>query len=174
MDPDASSGSTPTPGAAELTSPSAVRRSVQVAAPADRVWAMVSDLPGMGAFSPENRGGKWVSGDGPAVGAVFVGTNGRGARRWSTRCTVVRSEPGRSFAFDVASVGMPVARWSYQLEPDGGGCRLSETWEDRRGGLLRRLGVLVTGVSDRAAFSATSIEHTLAEVKSAAEADQQR
>lgn len=144
---------------------------MQVAAPADRVWALVSDLPGMGAFSPENSGGRWVEGDGPTVGAVFVGSNRQGARRWSTRCTVTRSEPGRAFAFEVASVRMPVATWRYELEPDGGGCRLSETWEDRRGGLMRRLGVLVTGVSDRSAFTATSIEHTLSQVKTAAEAD---
>jgi hypothetical protein len=166
VDPGPGSASAP-----ELTTPSVVRRSIEVAAPADRVWQLVSDLPGMGSFSPENRGGRWVQGSGPSVGSVFVGSNGRGARRWSTRCTVTRSEPGRSFAFDVASVGMPVARWSYELEPGGSGCRLSETWEDRRGGLMRRLGVLVTGVSDRAAFTATSIEHTLAQVKSAAEAD---
>ena len=173
MDHDARSDAASTPGAAELTTPSTVRRSVHVAAPAERVWALVSDLPGMGAFSPENRGGRWVQGDGPDVGSVFVGSNGRGARRWSTRCTVTRSEPGQEFAFDVASVGMPVARWSYELEPADGGCRLSETWEDRRGALMRRLGVLVTGVSDRGAFTASSIEHTLAQVKTAAEADPQ-
>lgn len=153
----------------DLTSPTAVRRTVDVAASPDVVWGLVSDLPGMGAFSPENRGGRWVRGDGPEVGAVFVGTNGRGRRRWSTRCTVVRSEPGRGFAFDVAGGGLSVARWSYDLEPTDGGCRLTETWQDRRGALLRRTGGLLTGVGDRVAFTATSIEHTLRAVKAAAE-----
>jgi hypothetical protein len=61
---------------------STVRRSVEVAAPADQVWQLISDLPGMGRFSPENTGGRWTRGDGPVVGAVFRGTNARGRRRW--------------------------------------------------------------------------------------------
>lgn len=146
-----------------------VSRSIDVAAPAAEVWALVSDLPAMGAFSPENTGGRWVSGDGPAVGAVFVGSNGSGRRRWSTRCTVVRSEPGRAFSFDVSSVGLPVARWSYALEPTGDGCRLTEQWHDRRGRLVTAVGRLVTGVADRRAFTAVSIEATLQAVKDRAE-----
>jgi carbon monoxide dehydrogenase subunit G len=155
----------PQPGGPATT----VRRSVEVAAPPQRVWELVSDLPGMGAFSPENRGGRWVSGTGPQVGAVFVGSNGAGRRRWSTRSTVVRSEPGRAFAFDVSGGGLPVARWSYDVEPTAGGCRLTETWEDRRGPLLRRTAPLLTGVRDRTGFTATSIEQTLAAVKQTAE-----
>ena len=156
-------------GATSSTATSEVRRSVDVAAPADAVWALVSDLPAMGAYSPENRGGRWVSGDGPAVGAVFVGSNGAGRRRWSTRCTVVRSEPGRAFAFDVSSVGLPVARWSYEVEPTGTGCRLTEQWQDRRGRLVTAVGRLVTGVGDRRAYTVASIETTLQAVKERAE-----
>lgn len=148
-----------------------VSRTVEISAPPARVWELVSDLPGMGAFSPENRGGRWVRGDGPQVGAVFVGRNGGGARRWSTRSTVVRSDPAQAFAFDVVSIGLPVARWSYELEPTTAGSRLTESWEDRRGRLLRLVGALLTGVGDRAEFTATSIEHTLTRVKAAAEAD---
>ena len=147
-----------------------VSRSLDVAAPAARVWSLVSDLPGMGAYSPENRGGRWVEGDGPRVGAVFVGTNRAGRRRWSTRCTVVQAEPGQVFAFEVTGVGLAVARWSYELAPNDGGCRVTETWQDRRGALLRATGRLLTGVPDRTAFTATSIEQTLHAVKRAAEA----
>jgi hypothetical protein len=146
-----------------------VQRSVDVAAPAERVWQLVSDLPGMGAFSPENRGGRWVEGNGPRVGAVFVGHNGAGRRRWSTRSTVVRSEVARAFAFDVASLGQAVSRWSYELEPTPDGCRLTESWQDRRGRLLRLLGRLVTGVGDRTSYTARSIEQTLAGIRTAAE-----
>lgn len=149
--------------------PVTVARTVEVGAPAERVWELVSDLPGMGAFSPENRGGRWVRGDGPDVGSVFVGRNGSGRRRWSTRSTVVQSEPGRAFAFDVASGGLPVSRWSYALEPTTTGCRVTESWEDRRGALVRALGRVMTGVADRAAFTAGSIEHTLLSVKAEAE-----
>ena len=147
-----------------------ITRSVQVAAPAERVWALVSDLPRMGEFSPENAGGSWQRGaTGPAVGAVFRGTNRSGGRRWSTRCTVTRCEPGRAFAFAVHAVGMPVAEWSYDLQPTADGCTLTETWQDRRSGLMSLLGRATTGVADRTAFTATSIEQTLAKVKARAE-----
>lgn len=144
-------------------------RSVDIAAPPEQVWTLASDLPGMGAFSPENRGGRWVRGDGPQVGAVFAGNNGAGLRRWSTRSTVVRSEPGRAFAFDVAFLRAPVARWSYEVEPTATGCRLTESWQDRRGSLFARAAGLTTGVTDRAAFTATSIEQTLSRIKTRAE-----
>lgn len=153
----------------QSTAASDVTRSVDIAAPPDRVWALVSDLPGMGAFSPENRGGRWVRGSGPEVGAVFAGTNGSGARRWSTRSTVVRCEPGRAFAFDVSFLRVPVARWSYDLEPTASGCRLTESWHDRRGRLFARTAGLTTGVADRTAFTATSIEQTLSKIKERAE-----
>lgn len=146
-----------------------MRRSVEIAASPGEVWALVSDLPSMGSYSPENQGGRWVVGDGPAVGAVFVGSNAAGHRRWSTRSTVVRSEPGRCFAFDVTSMGLPVAGWSYELEPSDPGCRLTEQWDDRRGRLISALGRFVTGVADREGHTALSIEQTLARVKDKAE-----
>ncbi|MFN2524390.1 MAG: SRPBCC family protein, partial [Mycobacteriales bacterium] len=55
-----------------------VSRSTDVDAPADVVWGLVSDLPGMGRLSPENTGGRWSGGaTGPAVGARFRGANRR-------------------------------------------------------------------------------------------------
>jgi hypothetical protein len=146
-----------------------VSRSTEIAAPAEQVWSLVSDLPGMGRFSPESTGGSWSRGSGPEVGAVFRGRNAQGRRRWSTRSTVVEAEPGRCFSFDVSSVGLAVARWRYDLAPTSEGCRLTETWVDRRGRLMRLLGTAVSGVQDRQAYAATSIEHTLQEVKAAAE-----
>jgi uncharacterized protein YndB with AHSA1/START domain len=150
--------------------PASVSRTVEVAAPAERVWDLVSDLPRMGEWSPENRGGRWLRGGGPAVGAVFAGTNGSGVRRWSTRCTVVRCERPLSFAFDVTFLGLGVASWAYDVEPTGTGCRLTETWTDARSPLVAPVGRLVSGVEDRVAFTATSIERTLAGVRAAAQA----
>lgn len=147
-----------------------VTRSTAIAAPATQVWQLVSDLPGMGAFSPENAGGSWRGGaTGPALGAVFLGRNRSGLRRWSTRSTVTRCEPGRAFSFAVSSVGLPVAEWAYDVEPEGDGCRLTETWHDRRGPLMVTLGRVVSGVGDRVEFTALSIEQTLQRVKERAE-----
>ena len=156
-----------------MTSTSAtLSRSVDVQAPADRVWALVSDLPAMGQLSPENAGGQWRNGaQGPAVGARFKGTNRSGWRRWSTAVTVTACEPGRRFAFAVRSAGLPVATWAYDVEPQGDtSCRVTETWTDQRGRLITTLGTLATGVSDRQAFTATSIEQTLEQVRVTAEA----
>lgn len=148
-----------------------VSDTVEVAAPPEQVWALVSDLPAMGRFSPESTGGRWVRGAGPAVGSVFRGTNAQGRRTWSTRSTVVEAEPGRRFCFDVSSVGLAVARWSYDVAPTATGCLVTETWEDRRGALVAKAGVLLTGVADRTAFTRESIASTLQQVKAHAEGD---
>ncbi len=57
--------------------PTAVGRDIE--APAHDVFALVSDLTRMGEGSPENAGGTWIKGStGPALGAVFQGTNRNG------------------------------------------------------------------------------------------------
>jgi len=146
-----------------------ISRSVEVAASADEAWRLVSDLPRMGELSPENVGGRWLAGaTGPAVGARFQGNNRRGWRRWSTQVEVTASEPGRRFAFDVSSLGLPVATWAYDVAPAGeGGCTVTETWVDRRGRLITTMGVLATGVRDRGAFTALNIDHTLQRIAAA-------
>jgi len=104
-----------------------------IAAPAEAVWGLVSDLPRMGQWSPENKGGKWVKGaTGPALGAVFKGSNKNGIRRWSTTVTVVASEPGKVFEFAVTSGSLAVARWRYEFEDTDSGCRVTESWLDER------------------------------------------
>jgi hypothetical protein len=149
-----------------MTQPPTVSRSVEVDAPPEVAWALVSDLPRMGRLSPENAGGRWLGGaTGPAVGSRFRGANRRGLRRWSTAVQVVECSPGRRFAFDVSSLGLAVARWAYDVAPRG----VTETWLDRRGRLMTGIGLLATGVADRESYTATSIEQTLAAVKRRAE-----
>ena len=143
-----------------------------IAAPPAKVWALVSDLPRMGEFSPENTGGKWVRGaTGPAVGARFVGSNRNGKKKWTTTCTISECESPRVFAFDVAVGPVKVARWEYRIEPlDNGGSRVTETWSDRRGWLAKKLGGPASGVTDRATANRTGMEETLRRLGDAATA----
>ena len=79
-----------------------------VAASADAVWEMVSDLPRMAEWSPENEGGAWIKGaTGPAPGAAFRGSNRHGGKSWKTIAKVVHAEPGRRFSFRVTAMGLP-------------------------------------------------------------------
>jgi uncharacterized protein YndB with AHSA1/START domain len=98
---------------------------LRIAAPAERIYAIVTDIAQMGRLSPECTGGQWLDGaTGPAVGAVFKGTNKRGAARWSTKNRVVAATPGEEFAFDTKQSG---TRWSYRMEADGDGTLVTES-----------------------------------------------
>lgn len=111
------------PGTAD-SSPRGDSVTLRIAAPAERIYDIVTDVAGMGRLSPECTGGRWL-GDatGPAVGARFRGTNRRGIARWSTTNEVVVADPGREFAFETQQSGM---RWTYRLEPDGDGTLVTE------------------------------------------------
>lgn len=149
----------------------AVSVSRPIAAPPDQVWALISDLPRMGDWSPENNGGSWARGaTGPRLGARFKGRNGGGRRRWSTDVVVTACEPGRSFAFDVTALGLGVARWGYTIEPADDGCVVTETWTDRRGWLVKTAGGALSGVHDRATFNRAAMETTLERLAATAEA----
>ena len=142
----------------------------EIAAPAERVWAMISDLPRMGEWSPENEGATWLGGvTAPAPGARFRGTNRNGAKRWRTTGRIVECEPGRRLAFKVSAGGLSVSEWRYALEPTEGGCRVTETWVDQRGPIVKALGKPVSGVADRTEHNRRGMEQTLRQLKAAAE-----
>ena len=141
----------------------------EIAATPEVVWQMVSDLPRMGDWSPENDGGEWVKGaTGPAVGAKFKGRNSNGSKSWTTVSTVVDAAPGERFSFLVVVGPFKIAEWSFDIEATDGGCRVTETWTDRRGGLMKKLGGKASGVDDRIAHNRSGMEQTLAGVAAAA------
>jgi hypothetical protein len=77
---------------------------VHMAAPADKIWDLISDVRNTGRFSPEVFEAEWL-GDaaGPALGAKFRGhvkRNEIGPVYW-TVCKVTACEPGREFGFSV-------------------------------------------------------------------------
>ena len=146
----------------------------EIRAPAEQVWAMVSDVTRMGEWSPETEGAEWLgSATGPVPGARFRGTNRNGKKQWKTVATVVDAEPGRRFSFRVAATGLKVAEWVYAFEPTATGCRVTETWTDQRGRIVSTLGKPVSGVADRASHNRAGMEQTLERLAAAAESRSQ-
>lgn len=140
-----------------------------VDADATRLYSLVSDLPRMGEWSPENTGGKWLDGaTGPAVGARFRGTNRAGIAVWATTVTVTAADPGRRFAFDVSFAGVPISTWEYAFADSSGSCTVTERWTDRRPGWMRMTSIL-TGVVNRGNHNRDGMQKTLARLKAAAE-----
>ena len=145
----------------------------EIAAPAERVWAMVSDLSRMGDWSPENDGGRWVGSDSdgsPSVGDGFRGRNHRGRRAWKTNVTVIDVDAPRRFAFRLKIGALGGCDWIYEIEATEGGCRVVESWVDERTRALKFVGWLFTGVSDRASHNRATMEQTLECLAAVAEA----
>ena len=142
--------------------------SVTVDARPEQVYALVSDLPRMGEWSPENTGGRWL-GSRRGTGATFVGANKGPRRWWPTTTLVTDATPGRRFAFATYVGPTRGAEWVYAIEPADDGCRVTESWTDHRPGWLVGVGKVVTGVDDRAAHTRTMIETTLQRLKATAE-----
>lgn len=102
-----------------------------VDAPPGRVWELVADIELPARFSSELQGASWLDGDGPSgpprAGARFTGRNHHPAiGGWETTCTVVACEPGRVFAWCVGEPDEPSTSWRFELEPEGGGTRLTQ------------------------------------------------
>ncbi|GAB3437789.1 SRPBCC family protein [Actinophytocola sediminis] len=153
-----------------MKAPSASARTA-IAAPAEAVYALVSDLPGLASLAAEFERGSWLDGrTGAEVGARFRGHNRRGLARWSTTSTVTAADPGKCFAFDVDLRGVPIARWRYDIVTTGAaGCLVEESTWDRRPSWAVPIGNLLVGVRSRADHNRRNIEHTLRQLKLAAE-----
>ncbi len=138
--------------------------SIDIEASPDVVFARLIDLPKMGDLSPENTGGEWLNGArGPRAGAKFKGTNARNGDEWSTTVTITRFDAPSNFAFEVTYGPFRVAHWAYEIESTAQGCRVTETWRDRRNWLVRRSDVKKG--FDRLAYTKESIRATLSALK---------
>ena len=143
-----------------MTTPVSV--SVEINAPVEKVWAMVTDLPRMGEWSPENQGGEWAKGaTGPAVGAAFKGRNKNGKKKWGTNVVVNACDAPKKFSFGLMVNSKNWCDWVYEIEPTATGCRVTHSWIDHRGSVARFLGKVVSGVADRATHNKKNMEVTL-------------
>ena len=146
-----------------------ISESIEINAAPSAVFAIVTDLPNMGQYSPENTGGKWLGGATTAAqGVKFRGTNAQGKKRWSTVAEVTTFTPDTKFEFHISTHGLGVATWTYVLEATATGTKVTETWEDNRFGIMKFFSGLI--LKDREGFTRTSIHQTLGLMKEHLEA----
>jgi hypothetical protein len=101
-------------------------------APAQAVWAVVSDVTRVGEWSAECRGRSW-SGDAraPAPGARFTGTNRRGWLRWARLNEVIAVDEPRQLIWRTVPHGPypDSVEWQIDLIPDSGRIRVRESFK---------------------------------------------
>lgn len=143
---------------------------VTIAAEPAAVYALITDLPTLAELAEEADAMAWQKGGECAPGAVFKGQNSNGGKKWTTTCTVTDAEPGRTFAFDVKSLVVPVAHWRYDIAAADGGCTVTERTWDKRPGWFKGIAGMATGIKDRDSANAEHIRLTLERLKAKAEA----
>ena len=147
---------------------------VEIAAPPERVYALVSDITRMGEWSPECVRCTWTKGaTGPVVGARFKATNkGHRGPAWSNTPVVKVADPGREFAFNRSGPGIGSYTWSYTMEPTPTGTRLTESFDADKplGKAMTWITQKWTGSDDRDADLHEGMTTTVARIKAAAEA----
>lgn len=143
----------------------------EIKAPAEEVWAAISDVSRMGEWSPECHTCTWNEGvDDPGVGATFTGHNRNGEFEWTTECEVTEWVPGRAFAFDGVFGDLRFAKWAYRIEPTADGCIVTETWDEGRPPEVIDFTTSISGVAERGEHNRRGMEETLARLAASLEA----
>ena len=144
---------------------------IDVAAPPEAVWDLVSDVTQMGRWSPECYRCEWLDGGtGPRETARFKGWNrqdlGPIPVKWATTSTVVESERGEVFSFTTKDSG---ATWTYRFAATAdGGTHLTETRTDGEKPVIAKVfHVVMPGRPERLR---SGMQQTLERIKAAAEA----
>lgn len=145
--------------------------SVIVAATPAVLYDMIADVTRMGEWSPACSACWWDEGAGPRPGAWFTGRNETAERTWQTRSQVLVADAGSEFAW---AVGGDLVRWGFTFAPaEGGGARLTESWDFLPGGLgsfRERYGPDADAqIADRTSAALAGIPVTLAAIKRAVE-----
>jgi uncharacterized protein YndB with AHSA1/START domain len=146
-----------------------IEANVHVAAPPDRVWALVSDITTPTGLGGELYEAEWLDGaTGPALGATFVGRNRNELLgSWETVSRICDCRPEQAFGWEVrgsqGDFSRPVASWRFELEAEDGGTRLRQSVTLGQGGsylsqaidadpereeqiMTRRMGMLEQGI----------------------------
>lgn len=151
----------------------AVERTIH--APADTVYAIVSDVTRLPELSPEIRSGTWVRGaTGPAVGARFRAVNTLGGiKTWPNWPVVVAADPGREFAISRTEPLYGTLEWRFRMTPQDGSTHVVESYTVTTP--LSRFAdwqlSLVSGPGGRAADLRAGMETTLERLAAIAETE---
>ncbi|GAB2488045.1 SRPBCC family protein [Jatrophihabitans fulvus] len=94
--------------------PRPLTATLDVAAPADALWAVVSDVGRTGEWSPECRAVTALGG--VRRGGLLLGRNRRGGTRWVTLSRITEVEPGRAIGWTVLTNR---SQWRYELQSLG-------------------------------------------------------
>jgi uncharacterized protein YndB with AHSA1/START domain len=150
-----------------MSLPSRADVTVAIAAPPEVVYDLVADVTRMGEWSPECTSCEWL-GEPGQVGSRFRGHNRSGLARWSTTAEVQVADRPRAFSFATMSGDKVSTVWSYRVEPDGYGTKLTESFESVSTpfliGIAERL-----FIRNRQQQLEAGIASTLAAIKAAAE-----
>jgi uncharacterized protein YndB with AHSA1/START domain len=154
-----------------------VAAQIDIDAPPERVWSLVSDIFVMPELSSELREVAWLDGvTGPAVGHRFTGRNAHPAMgEWETVSTVVACDPPRCFAWAVGDPGHPSATWRFTLRPAGTGTLLEQWYQ--MGPARSGLSLAIDAMPDKEAKIVfvrlreheTGMKHNLEAIKARAE-----
>ena len=144
-----------------------------IAAPAETVFAAITDITRMGEWSPENYACEWDEGfSGPEIGATYIGHNRNGGNEWTTGSKITELVPGERFFFDCISrttKDFVFAKWGYAIEATDAGCTVTEYWQDLRPESALERSAQVSGVADRVAYNKAGMEQTLERLAAACE-----
>jgi len=103
--------------------------SIDIAAPIDVVWDLLSDVTRVGEWSVECRSCEWLGGaTRPMAGARFRGRNRRNATLWTRTCEVVAVDPPKRFVWRTLPTRLlpDSTEWTVELADGGDHTRLTE------------------------------------------------
>jgi uncharacterized protein YndB with AHSA1/START domain len=144
-------------------------RSIDIAAPPEFVYDLITDVTRMGEWSPECYRCEWMDGvTAAAAGVRFRGYNRLGRLRWQRTAVVDIADRGREFGFTTVNdgAGREETRWRYSMEPSPSGTLLTESFEFLWCSIPNRL---AEALVPRGRQVNRGIEETLRRIKQAAE-----
>lgn len=105
---------------------------IDIAAPPEVVYGLVTDVSRMGEWSPECYRCEWLDGAATAEpGARFRGYNRLGPLKWQRTAVVTTADPGREFSFTTINdrTERQETHWRYMMRPSEAGTLLTEAFQ---------------------------------------------